>query len=155
MTRPDPSLQDQHAWRSALRILGPILLAAGLLMTAVAMIDFFGSMNSFAMPTNFWMAFVGLPLIAVGASITKLAYLGPASRYVAGELAPTLRDTLGALGAGSGELVCPACGGRSAAEARFCDDCGAPMVRTCAVCHAGNAADATFCDRCGTELAAG
>ncbi|HYI66607.1 MAG TPA: zinc ribbon domain-containing protein [Candidatus Limnocylindrales bacterium] len=152
MTRPDPGLPAQGAARGLLRVAGPILLGLGVLLTAIAMIDFFGAMSSFGTPRNFWMGFVGLPLIAVGAALTKLGYLGPASRYVAGEITPTLRDTLGALGMGPARTVCAACGGENAADAKFCDDCGAPMQRTCARCNAANAADATFCDDCGTEL---
>ena len=153
MTRPDPGLRDQSGWRAALRIVGPLLLGIGILLTAVAMIDFFAAFGSFQQPRNFWMGFIGLPLVAAGAALTKFAFLGPASRYVAGELTPTLRDTLGALGVEGAGVVCASCGGRNAADARFCDDCGAPMQRTCPSCNAPNAADARFCDDCGTELA--
>ncbi|HEX7195430.1 MAG TPA: zinc ribbon domain-containing protein [Candidatus Limnocylindria bacterium] len=155
MSRPDPSLHDQAAWRTGLRIAGPILLLIGIVLTAVAMIDFFSAFSSFGMPQRFWLAFIGLPLVALGTAITKFAYLGPASRYVAGELTPTLRDTLGALGIGSGTVTCVSCGGANAADARFCDDCGAPMQRTCARCNAVNAPDARFCDDCGAELTTG
>lgn len=152
MTRPDPGLPAQGAARGVLRVVGPIMLGIGVLLTAVAMIEFFNAMGSFGTPGNFWMGFVGLPLIAIGAALTKFGYLGPASRYVAGELTPTLRDTLGALGVATGRTSCPACGGDNAADAKFCDDCGAPMQRTCARCNATNAADATFCDDCGASL---
>ncbi len=153
MTRPDPGLRDQGAMRGLLRVGGPILLGAGLLLTALALIDFFNAMSSFGTPRNFWMGFIGLPLIAVGGALTKYGYLGPAARYVSGEVTPVLRDTLGALGIGSGKTVCTECGGDNAADAKFCDDCGAPMQRICARCNAANAADATFCDDCGAALA--
>lgn len=154
MTRPDPSLHNQAGWRSFLRIGGPVLFAIGLALTAGGMVSFFSAFASFGMPTHFWLAFVGMPLMGLGIAMMRAGFLGPASRYVAGELTPTLRDTIGALGlGGGGELVCPACGGRNARDARYCDDCGSPMATTCPSCGATNAADARFCDDCGTEIA--
>ena len=99
MTQPDPGLRGQRSIRSFLRVGGPVLLVIGLVLTIAGLASFFSAFGSFeGMPGNFWMAFVGLPLVAVGASMTKIGYLGPATRYVAGEVTPTIRDTLGALG---------------------------------------------------------
>lgn len=155
MTRPDPGLHDQGTWRTLLRVGGPILLGIGLILAAIGFIDFFSAFGSFGgMPRNFWMAFIGLPLMGLGTTMIKAGYLGPASRYVAGEVSPTLRDTLGFLGVGGGELVCASCGGRNAADAKFCDDCGLPLRRVCAACRAANAGDAKFCDDCGLQLPA-
>lgn len=152
MASPDPGLRGQDSLRSAMRIVGPVTVGVGLLLTAIAMFDFFAAFGGFGMPGNFWMAFIGLPLIGIGAAITKFAYLGPASRYVAGEVTPTIRDTLGALGIGGGASVCPACGGRNAYDAAFCDDCGVPLRQTCSSCGSANAGDAKFCKGCGREL---
>jgi hypothetical protein len=154
MTRPDPGLQQQASVRTALRLAGPIMLGIGLLLTVIAFVDFFSSFSNpgFGMPSNFWMGFIGLPLLGIGAAITKVAFLGPASRYVAGEVTPTIRDTLGALGLGEGRTVCAACGTENDAGARFCDSCGKPLSRTCASCGAGNDADAKFCNGCGAPL---
>jgi Double zinc ribbon len=154
MTRPDPSLRQQSGVRSFLRIGGPIILGIGLLLTIAGMASFFAAFGSFGMPQNFWMAFVGLPLIAVGGAMTKVGYLGPATRYVAGEVTPALRDTLGALGIGSGARACAACGAENDADSRFCDACGKPLSRACASCGAGNDADARFCDGCGSPMPA-
>ena len=153
MTRPEPSLDDQQRVRSLLRIGGWLALVAGLVLAALGLIDFFSSFGTLQMPTRFWMAFIGLPLMAIGGAMLRAGYLGPASRYVAGEVTPTIRDTLGALGVGSGRLTCPSCGGDNAPDARFCDDCGAPMRQTCPSCSGDNAPDARFCDDCGRELA--
>ncbi|CAN5299561.1 hypothetical protein BH23CHL9_BH23CHL9_12520 [soil metagenome] len=100
------------------------------------------------------MAFIGLPLMGLGTTMIKAGYLGPASRYVAAEVSPTLRDTLGFLGLGASGLTCASCGGRNAADAKFCDDCGIPLQRVCSACNAANAGDAKFCDDCGTALPA-
>jgi hypothetical protein len=74
-------------------------------------------------------------------------------RYVAGGLTPTMRDTLGALGAGTGMLTCSSCRAGNVADAKFCHECGVALQRTCTSCGATNAADAKFCDDCGAALA--
>ena len=132
MTRPDPGLSNQAGLRSFLRIGGPILLGVGLLLTAIALADFFGSMGSFTPPRNFWMGFVGLPLIAVGSWMTQAGFLGAASRYVAGEVSPVIRDAIGAMRADEAIAgrICSDCGGESAADATFCDDCGKQLPTT-------------------------
>jgi ribosomal protein L40E len=154
MTAPGPGLRQQAATRSWLRVGGAVALGVGIILSAIAMLDFFAAFNSFEQPKNFWLAFIGLPLMAIGATALKAGYLGPASRYVAGELTPTVRDALGALGVGTTAPVCPSCGASNAADAKFCDDCGTALQRTCASCGASNAADAKFCDDCGTALGA-
>lgn len=150
---PDPGLSGQASLRSAMRIVGPAMVGLGVVMAGIALFDFFAAFGGFGMPRNFWMAFIGLPLIAIGSAITKFAYLGPASRFVAGEVTPTIRDTLGALGLG-GPTTCAACGGQNAPDATFCDDCGVPMRLKCAGCGMTNAGDARFCKGCGAELPA-
>jgi len=153
MAAPDPGLRNQATVRSYLRIGGFVTVGLGVVLTAIALISFFSAFGTFSAPTNFWMAILGLPLIAIGSWMLRAGYLGPASRYVAGEVTPTLADTLGALGVGPAKVVCPTCGGANAPDARFCDDCGTALERTCAACGAGNAGDAAFCRSCGAELA--
>jgi hypothetical protein len=153
MTRPDPSLQQQAGIRTALRVGGLVLLAVGGLLTLGGMVSFFSAFGTGAMPTNFWMAFVGLPMVAAGVALTRAGFLGPASRYVAGEVTPTIADALGALGVGN-RVACASCGADNDADARFCDSCGQPLNRTCASCGATNDPDAQFCDSCGQPLPA-
>jgi ribosomal protein L40E len=148
---PDPGLREQAGVRTGLRIGGAIALGAGIVLAAVALIDFVTAFGSFEQPRNFWMGFVGLPLIAIGSALLKAGYIGPASRYVAGELAPTVRDGLGALGL-TGARSCSSCGAANDADATFCDACGAALSRMCPSCGAANDADARFCDGCGTSL---
>jgi hypothetical protein len=155
MASPDPGLPNQASVRSLLRIGGMVAIGIGIVLTAFALISFFTAFGSLEQPSNFWMGFVGLPLIGVGTWMLKAGYLGPATRYVAGEVTPTVRDTLGALGIGGGAATCSACGGRNAADAQFCDDCGKPLQRTCGSCRAQNAGDATFCKACGAALPVG
>jgi hypothetical protein len=156
MTRPDPGLQQQATVRSVLRVAGPVLLGLGLILTVIAFADFFSAFNNprAGMPTNFWLGFIGLPLIGIGGAVTRAAYLGPASRYVAGEVTPTIRDTLGSLGVGQAEQVCAACGHHNDAHSRFCNSCGKALSRSCPSCGADNDPGAQFCDSCGKSLPA-
>lgn len=153
MTSQPPSLRDQGTFRSLLRVGGPILFGIGLLLTVIAFADFVGSFGSFAMPTNFWMGFIGLPMMGIGWAMIRAGYLGVATRYVAGEVAPTIKDTLGYVGIVPASVICAKCGTSNQAHAKFCDSCGAPLSVACPSCHHVNAPDATFCNECGKPLA--
>ncbi|MGZ8562867.1 MAG: zinc ribbon domain-containing protein, partial [Candidatus Limnocylindria bacterium] len=89
--------------RNGLRIAGPALFGIGLILTVIAFADFFSAFNSVgaSMPSNFFLAFIGLPLMAAGGWMIRVGYLGPATRYVAGEVAPTIKETLGYMGVGA------------------------------------------------------
>jgi ribosomal protein L40E len=160
MPTPDPGLRDQDRVRGGLRIGGWIALGVGLVLTGIAFIDFFSAFGSFPNPgsfdgpSNFWMGFIGIPLIGVGTFMLKAGYLGTATRYVAGEVSSPLRDTLGAIGLTDARRACPACGADNDPDAKFCDACGAAMRRACPACGADNDPDAKFCDDCGTALTA-
>jgi ribosomal protein L40E len=152
MAGQPPQLRDQAALRSGLRVGGGVLFGIGLVITVIALADFFGTVGTFTAPTKFWMAFVGLPLIAIGVWMMQAGFLGVATRYVAGEVSPTIKDALSYAGVGTDHAVCAKCGATNRAEAKFCDDCGAALSVTCASCGHVNAADATFCDECGKPV---
>jgi len=149
-----PKLPQQAGLRTFLQVGGPVVAGIGLIFTIAGMADFFSSFGSFAPPTNFWMVFIGMPMLAVGLGMMRIGYLGPATRYVAGEVAPTVKDTLAYLGVGAaeGQVKCPACGGASPTDASFCNHCGAPLGVVCASCGHRNAPGASFCDHCAKPL---
>ena len=155
MTPRPPQLSQQPAVRSFLRLGGPIVLGIGLVLTVIAVADFFSAFGTFTQPTNFWMAFVGLPMIAIGGGMIQAGYLGVATRYVAGEVTPTIKDTLEYVGLTGSQVTCARCGGKSSPDAKFCDDCGAPLRSVCAACGHENALGAAFCDQCGKPLTPG
>ncbi len=47
---------------------------------------------------------------------------------------------------------CPSCNQPLRAGAKFCDNCGASLVRACAKCGATLRPDAKFCDSCGAPV---
>jgi hypothetical protein len=154
MSSKPPQLRDQATVRNGLRIAGPALFGIGLILTIIAFADFLSAFSSFgaSMPTNFGLAFIGLPLMAVGGAMIRVGYLGPATRYVAGEVAPTIKEALGYVGVGAATLTCAKCGGANKPDARFCDHCGAALSISCPSCGNANAPDATFCNQCGKPL---
>jgi hypothetical protein len=156
MSSKPPQLPEQATLRSALRIGGPVVFGIGLVFAVIGFASFFTAFNSFGAttPTNFWMAFIGLPLMAIGGGMIRIGYLGAATRYVAGEVAPTIKETLGYVGIGPASTTCAKCGGANRADASFCDHCGAALSVTCPACGHANVPEATFCNQCGKALPA-
>jgi hypothetical protein len=173
--RIDP---EHDAVRDLLRVVGPGMVVVGLIFTLVGVGSFFSSFGTFSPPSYFWCAFVGIPLIGVGAGICKFAFMGAVSRYIADEVAPIGKDVINymagetqdavrevatAMGDGlrgtapaeQGRVaVCPKCHTANEASAHFCKGCGAPLTKSlrCPACGQANDADARFCDHCGRAL---
>lgn len=143
--------------RDVARILGPLLILAGGIFMAVGMISFFSAfgapLGSMGPPQYFWCCFVGMPLLALGVAVTKVAYLGAIFRYVAGETAPVQKDTFNYLAEGirpgvrdlaqavsqglaagsqsppvAGSKYCSACGQAVTEQAKYCAACGQKMA---------------------------
>ena len=156
-SRIDPG---HNKTRKTLRIAGPILLGVGLLLTATIILGFFG-----------------IPLIFIGGVMTMYGYMGKVARYSAGEMAPVAKDTFNyvatestegitavasAIGQGLKEgeetkesIRCHKCNSVQDKDAKFCDDCGAAILKNkqCPGCDELNDPDAKFCDNCGGNLA--
>ena len=82
----------QNSIRNGLRIAGPFIFIVGLLCTIIATASFFSSFGSFEMPHYFWLAFIGLPLMFVGAVLCQFGFMGAVLRFIAGESAPVAAD---------------------------------------------------------------
>jgi hypothetical protein len=154
MSGQPPELRDQASVRSGLRIGGALIAGIGLIFAIAGFADFFGSMNSYSAPTHFWMLFIGMPLVVIGVAMLRAGFLGTTVRYVAGEVAPTVKDTLGYVGIGAGaqEAICAKCGATNRADAKFCEHCGAALSISCPSCGHANPAGSAFCAECGKPL---
>jgi RNA polymerase subunit RPABC4/transcription elongation factor Spt4 len=174
---PDKQIDPGHeALRNTLRVVGPVIAVTGLVLMVVGFVNFFMAFGGSEPPRLFWCAFVGIPLLGVGGMLTSYAYLGRFMRYVAGETAPVGKDTFNYLAEGTREgvqamagavaqglrqgspgssamamLRCHKCNALSAADAKFCSQCGQPLGKTkpCPACREWNDPDARFCDNCG------
>lgn len=173
-------IDPQHKQtRAVLRLVGPVTLGVGLVFVAVGLVSFFRSFGSFEPPRYFWCAFVGIPLTWLGAAMTQFGYLGAASRYVMGEMAPVQKDTFNVVAHGvrpgvealarafrkgfaptAGETNadqgsrCPRCDAPRGPSARFCGRCGAEFGGkvVCSACGQGNPPGNHFCGQCGERL---
>lgn len=165
--------------RGVLRIVGPAVIIVGVVFAAIGMGSFFSSAGTFEPPRYFWCAIVGLPLIGIGSTICKFAFMGAVSRYMANEVAPVGKDVVNYMAEGTKGAVhdvataigeglragappkkvpivrCHKCNANNEAPANFCKGCGAPLAKTkpCASCGELNDPDARFCDHCGKEMA--
>jgi hypothetical protein len=175
--RNRPINPSQQSQRQGLRLIGGVLAVVGGILTAIGLFSFFGAFGGGGMPSLFWCAFVGLPMLGIGVQMLKAGYVGTIARYVAGETAPVASDTLNymagetkegirdvaaAIGAGirgkaaGTQVACSKCSHPNDADARFCDQCGAAMPRRqeCPKCRTVSDAGARFCNGCGERLAA-
>ena len=148
-TMPNPGLRGQSGMRTVLRVVGLILLVAGLVFLGVGLQSFFSGFGNddpnAGFPDRVWMAFVGILLLGPAGWCLQAGFLGTASRYAAGETMPTVKDSAAYLTDGEGVLGVGRTvddGERSAASGPFCSGCGTR-----------NDTDASFCDSCGAALA--
>ena len=151
---------DRHReTRGCLRVVGPLLVVVGGVLTLIGFAGFFsafGSKPSFDGPPEgvklFFLCFIGLPMVAVGVAICKFAFLGSVARYVASEAAPVAKDTtnymidgtkdaVGDLAQSVTEGVAAGLGGEAEAKTVDCASCNAPID-----------AGARFCPQCGVEV---
>ena len=167
--------------RGVLRIVGPLVLAAGLLLLGIGVASFFSSMGSFEPPRFFWCAFLGIPVLFLGLVLSAPAFLGSTSRFLSAEVAPVQKDTFNYLASGTSEGVrtlaeavgqgfaagagagnagieqtvpCPKCQAPNQPGAQFCAQCGADTrPKACPSCKARNEPTARYCNQCGTALA--
>ncbi len=150
--------------RSILRVIGPLILATGIVLTLIGLGGFFSTFlsvfsggPSFDGPPAgiklFFLAFLGLPMTGVGLMITKFAYFGAVARYIASEAAPVGKDTANYMIDGTKDAVgdlaqsvgagiaAGLSGDRPAVEMVDCPSCGE-------ACDPG----ARFCDQCGAPI---
>jgi hypothetical protein len=148
----DSKIDPKHsASRLILRMLGLTILGLGLLFTVIGFGSLLSTIGSFEPPRYFWCAFVGIPLLFVGAAMSMFGFLGTFTRYVSGEAAPVQRDTFNYLAEGVQEgvrTVSTAIGEGLAAGMHNDRSVG----KQCLNCHHDNDLDAKFCKNCGISL---
>ncbi len=162
--------------RAILRVIGPLMILVGGILTVVGIGSFFSSFATFSTPRNFWCAFLGVPMVGIGIAISRFAFMGAVARYTAGEIAPVATDTINYVAQETGDSVrtvaqavgeglrgsaeptvvirCHKCNDQNRSDARFCNNCGAPLAKTkaCIQCGELNDPDAEYCDSCGRRF---
>mgnify|MGYP001622929487 FL=1 len=148
-----------------LKIVGPIVAAAGLILAVVGFVSFFSSFGGDGMPSLFWCAFVGMPVFVIGLGITFTAFRREIATYHKNESAPVINEFAEVIKpavqsvasavretAAAQDATCPNCGEKNDADAKFCKNCGAALRKVCPDCGEQNDADAKFCKSCGKSL---
>lgn len=148
--------EQKRPYRDLARIVGPSLVVVGGLFSVIGLISFFSAFYSpmSGMPQYFWCVFIGFPLIAFGAGVTKFAYLGSIARYIASETAPVQRDTFNFVAHG----IRPGVKDLAEAIAQGLDVNRSDSITTtgsvnyCSECGSPAAFSAKFCSQCGHKL---
>ena len=128
MTDQPPQLRDQAGVRWTLRIGGAILAPTGLVLLVIGVMSIVRA-TGFSEPKHAWLMFIGIPMLGIGLMMLMVGFIGPTTRYVAGEVGPTARDSLRYVGirARRRPAMCAA-GHFSPPGSGVCVVCGQPIV---------------------------
>ena len=152
--------------KKKLKKIGLILLIVGGIFALVGFIDFFASFGGNDMPTMFWCAFIGLPMLGFGGMLTTMGFKQEISRYVKNEsvpvineagkeLSPAIQAVTSAVKEGlqntENQVRCE-CGNYNGTDDKFCSECGKALKRSCPNCNAEIETDDKFCAQCGAKL---
>jgi len=164
---------------NALKIIGWILLAVGIVCVVIGMGSFFATMASFGsgdieMPKFFFLCFIGGPAVIGGIVCLSLGYRRKMMDYTASQAAPVAKDFTNYMLDETGDSIanvankisskkeepiegvtgnkCTRCGFINPASARFCSKCGAAITKICPNCGAENDDGAKYCNSCGKPL---
>ncbi len=102
-----------------------------------------------------WDGYVLAQRINEGHSPGNWEFLAGRKDVASGGSAPTAGSPVAAPStptAAPAQARCPSCNQPVRAGAKFCDSCGASLVRACAKCGATLRPDARFCDSCGASV---
>ncbi|MGN0797194.1 MAG: zinc ribbon domain-containing protein [Christensenellales bacterium] len=159
----DEKMQKHLKTKKKLKTIGPIVLAVGVILAIIGMVDFFVSMSSSGRPTLFFMAFLGMPTAVAGGVITMYGYQREMGTYIknesvpvfneAGEeIAPAIQSIAKAAKEGSEEKLTCECGELNDVGSKFCKKCGKPLFKTCPYCGQEVDVDSEFCNHCGRKI---
>lgn len=168
----DEEKQKHLKLKKKLKTIGIILIVIGAVCAIVGFAEFFITMSSMSgAPKLFFLLFIGLPMIGIGAGLLTFAYRGDILRFTKNEAVPIINETgeeikpaikavtgavreglYGETPAAKKVIVCPACGKENQPENKFCDECGALLRKVCPACGAEQDGDDKFCGQCGAKL---
>ncbi len=67
--------------KKKLKIIGFIVLGAGIIFFAIGFLSFLSAFGSSGFPKSFFLMFAGIPMIGIGASMLSFAYKREIMRY--------------------------------------------------------------------------
>lgn len=156
---------NHESTKKKLKIIGIILLAAGLTLSVIGFVNLIADFGSSMPPKLFFLPFIGIPLIGIGASVLLFAFRREILNYNKNESVPVINDASKDLSptietvanafneAKKSETVkCPVCKSNNPLGSKFCGNCGASLTAVCPFCGKENPADGKFCNHCGKKL---
>ena len=157
------NFEKHEQLKKKLKIAGFVLVIVGAVLVLAAFIDFFITVGNpdKGMPKLFFLAFIGLPMLGIGAGLLTFGFRREIATYsknesvpvineASSEIAPAIQNVVKAAKTESG-VRCE-CGALNDADAKFCKACGKPLAKTCDNCGENNSADSAYCNNCGNKL---
>ena len=151
--------------KSKLKIAGFIIVAAGVILTAIGFMSMFKTaFSGEGMSKLFFLSFIGVPLLGVGGAILGFAYQREVMNYTKNEGMPVIKEVVKEAVAtmndadkesnsenGRSIAVCE-CGQVNKSDNNYCSKCGKPLHKTCKFCGEEVEIDARFCPKCGKPI---
>lgn len=158
----DEKEKQHHKNKIVLRIIGIILLIAGVTCAIFGFTDMSKAFQESRMP-KIWLMFLGFPMIAIGMFMTVVSFQRSINRFIKNEnvpvinemgreISPALSSMANSVKSGLEQTVCSQCGELNDKDAMFCKSCGKPLMLVCDDCGEANESDAKFCKKCGKPL---
>lgn len=150
--------------KKVLKIVGIVLLLAGVCCAVTGFVDMGLSMRRMEMPGLFFLLIIGFPSIAIGGMLTLMGFRKEMATYIKNESVPVFNEAseemkpgisavAGAVKEGvTASVICHACGESNTEGSNFCRKCGHPLSSVCPRCNAEVPSDAAFCPKCGERL---
>ena len=145
-----------------LLFIGALVLMVGIGLVAGGVVDIVRSQGA---PDdgsgNFWLIFIGGPLVWLGLVFCVFAFARPLARFYSRNwiqpMAKVIAKEFGRPAEGPGaqhSVRCAKCGTDNPPGSRFCNICGSALGEgnVCPSCQEANQADARFCRQCGARL---
>ena len=157
-------MNNHQKTKKNLKIIGIILVIVGGICAITGFVDFFIAANSQRMPQLFFLCFIGLPTLGIGASILTFAFRGEIMRYnknesvpiineASEEIKPAVHNVVSAVknSLNDATITC-SCGPVNDKNTKFCKKCGKELLKTCPSCGKNIENDSTFCPHCGAKI---
>lgn len=163
MENKDEKTMKHAKNKKVLKIVGIVLLLAGVCCAVTGFVDMGLSMRRMEMPRLFFLLIIGFPSIGIGGMLTLMGFRKEVATYIKNESVPVFNEAseemkpgisaiAGAVKEAGRTVVCPNCGYANDADGNFCSKCGKPLTSACPHCGADVTADAVFCSKCGEKL---
>ena len=129
-------MSNRQKKKTVFKLVGSAFAIIGLILAIIGFANFFANIGDRESPKLFWLAFVGLPLLAVGGMLVLFGFrpefsakrvekLLPKIKELQQEMAPIVDEL--ATSANAAKITCE-CGKINSSSSKFCSECGKPLT---------------------------